>query len=128
MPDVEKIFVHMKNLRTGHVRVREVLAMVAFEIDGYKFYFHDDQITDGLCGCHIGTNQLMKPTMKFIDDIKEKTQSHMDEYIRRAKLIKTQSPINWKPMDVSHVTRAENMAQALRRRTRRHKNRRAAAE
>lgn len=128
MADVERIFIHTKNLSTGYVRVREVLAMLAFEIDGYKFYFHDDQITDGLCGCHIGSNWKMKSTMQFIDDIKEKMQSHMDEYLRRVKMVKTQSPINWKPMEVSHVTRTENMAKALRRRTRRYQNRRAAAE
>ncbi|MFF2529276.1 hypothetical protein ACFVS2_10280 [Brevibacillus sp. NPDC058079] len=95
---IERIKLRVRGDITGEVFFTETEAELAFEIKGYRFFYHNGRITDALCGMTISVPKAFDTKDAFCDRVEQRLIHCFDEYLNRAK---KRIKANWKRRSIS---------------------------
>lgn len=91
----ERLFISCESPFTGEIFVDEVEAEFTFEINGFRFFYHDKRITDALTGMRVvgWRDQLESTKEEFINRAREKMIELFPKYLEQVK--KKKKRVNW---------------------------------
>ncbi|WPS85577.1 hypothetical protein SMD22_00520 (plasmid) [Brevibacillus halotolerans] len=90
---MERIKLRLKCDITGEIYFDETDAELAFEIKGYRFFYHDGRITDTICGMAIDEVLESETKKEFYNRVEQEISKRFDEYL---KIIKTRPKAIWR--------------------------------